>query len=125
MKNKIIMVAIAASLWGCDQNDQGAASVAPEATVPAEVVVPAVKAVTKAEESQEKKKKKLNLSIPESDLNGAVANDAGEEAKVLPDMFVKREQGTKVSGDVLRDQENEDYLDSVQGAQVKIEMKTD
>jgi len=86
-----------------------------------------------------KPKKKLNLTLTDdvmatsqSDLNNAIdiaENDFDEnnfdENNTLPNMFGEKQEGTTVGGGVIRDAENEDYVDSIQGAEVNVEFKID
>ncbi len=89
--------------------------------------------------TKEKPKKKLNLTlsddvvassarglgntieVAENDVDG---NGFGEK-NALPDMFGEKQEGTIVGGGILRDAENEDYVDSIQGAEVNVEFKID
>ena len=89
-----------------------------------------------------KKKKKpekpLNLQIPASSIPPAVAGIAEVETllgevegqgmkkkNVLPNLFEQKSARAKVGGSVIRDQENENYLDSLQGAEVNVEIEID
>ena len=71
----------------------------------------------------------LDLSLhPESAADPALQGDFSEHKK-LPDFFEKdkkekKQQKVSVSGKPLRDATNPDYVDSVQGAEVSIEVKT-
>lgn len=80
-------------------------------------------AVVKELDEPKKTKKKLDLSIPvESAENNTIESDTKEKA-LLPDMFTKSEATTKIGGGVIRDGENEDYMDSIEGAKIDIEIK--
>ena len=83
---------------------------------------------------KEKPKKKLNLTLSDDVMaiaeSGAATNiDVAEnnfdESNALPNMFGEKQEGTSVGGGVLRDTENEDYVDSIQGAEVNVEFKID
>ncbi len=87
----------------------------------------------------EKPKKKLNLTLSGDvtvssarGLSNAIdvaENDFDEngfdDKNTLPDMFGEKQEGTTVGGGILRDGENEDYVDSIQGAEVNVEFKID
>ena len=89
-----------------------------------------------------KKKKKpekpLNLQLPNSSMPLAVdgmaeveallgeeAGRAAERENVLPNLFEQKSARAKVGGSVIRDPENENYLDSLQGAEVNVEIEID
>ena len=83
---------------------------------------------------KEKPKKKLNLTLSDDVMviaeSGAatkidVAENSLDESNALPNMFGEKQEGTTVGGGVLRDTENEDYVDSIQGAEVNVEFKID
>lgn len=93
---------------------------------------------------KEKPKKKLNLTLSDDVIatsGGGLINtiDIAEsnfdernfdennfdEHNTLPDMFDAKQEGTTVGGGILRDAENEDYVDSIQGAEVSVEFKID
>ena len=84
--------------------------------------------------NKEKPKKKLNLTLTDdvmatsqSDFNNAIdiAENDFDENNTLPNMFGEKQKGTTVGGGVIRDAENEDYVDSIQGAEVNVEFKID
>lgn len=90
--------------------------------------------VQESEVNQKKPKKKLNLTLPEDVMapsisGSAVSIDVAEnslnEKNTLPNMFGGKQEGTTVGGGILRDSENEDYVDSIQGAEVSVEFKID
>ena len=72
------------------------------------------------------KKKKLNLTIP-LDTNLDSIEVAEKAPDLLPNMFAGKSEGTKVSGNVIRDEENKNFMDTeaIQGAEVSVEFKTD
>ncbi|OUS06643.1 hypothetical protein A9Q81_01795 [Gammaproteobacteria bacterium 42_54_T18] len=83
---------------------------------------------------KEKPKKKLNLMLTDDVMaiskSGSVnAIDVAEnnldEHNTLPNMFGAKQEGTTVGGGILRDAENEDYVESIQGAEVSVEFKID
>ena len=88
---------------------------------------------------KEKPKKKLNLTLSDDVIatsgDGSINTiDVAEsnfdehnfdEHNTLPDMFDAKQEGTTVGGGILRDAENEDYVDSIQGAEVSVEFKID
>lgn len=76
-------------------------------------------------EGEEKPKKKLNLSLLNNLADSASAKPLAEEQGVLPDMFATQESRTHLSGGLHRDEENPDLLDSVDGAEISIEIKID
>jgi len=80
---------------------------------------------SKRKEEAKKTKKPLNLQMPAGDdvVVGGVM-ELSEENK-LPDLFVGHKEGTKVGGGILRDAENENYADSIEGAEVNVEFKID
>lgn len=87
----------------------------------------------KATKHEDKKpKKKLNLTLSDDVVPGVEGTVSHSEAAIdvennnkLPNMFGKQEKGTTYGGGLLRDEENEDYVDSIQGAEVNIEIKID
>ena len=106
--------------------------------------VEATRSTEATKSNKEKPKKKLNLTLTDdvmatsqSDLSNAIdiaKNDFDEnnfdennfdENNTLPNMFGKKQEGTTVGGGVIRDAENEDYVDSIQGAEVNVEFKID
>jgi hypothetical protein len=68
--------------------------------------------------------KPLDLSLPAEQV---VADDDIDftEKSSAPNLFDQQAKEKKytVGGDVLRDKENLDYVDSVEGAQISVEMK--
>lgn len=125
-----MLVAVVVSLWGCDSQKEEAqpnkpvvvdpVDETPPQLDPSEKVVPANR-----NEEKPKKKQKLDLSIPEASIiQNDQAQDATEPA-LLPDMFDQVDSSTSVGGEFLRNEENEDYLDSIEGARVKVEITTD
>ncbi|MCG8672855.1 MAG: hypothetical protein MI867_25885 [Pseudomonadales bacterium] len=138
--NTLIILLFVAFVSGCDQAKEPASDKAPakveavkgdssqsENTASAKAPEVAQKVAEEAKEKEEKPKKPLNLAIPDTDVSAAAANDQGEagEKRVLPNMFGKSEQGTKVGGGIIRDAENQDYVDSIEGAEVSVEFTTD
>ena len=107
--------------------------------VPVTKSVEATRSTEATKSNKEKPKKKLNLTLTDdvmatsqSDLNNAIdiaENDFEEnnfdENNTLPNMFGEKREGTTVGGGVIRDAENEDYVDSIQGAEVNVEFKID
>ena len=78
-------------------------------------------------EEPEKKqaKKKLDLKLSEADMVLGEGSQAANQNQVLPNMFHEKKQGTKVGGGIIRDEENENYVDSIQGAKLNVEFQTD
>ena len=81
----------------------------------------------KTKEKKHKEKQRLNLAIPEENFNfpSGEVDELKEEATILPDMFEKTGKHFSVGGSILRDEQNEDYVDSIQGAQLNIKVATD
>ncbi len=78
------------------------------------------------EDSATKVKKKLDLSIPSTIPDTATGSvEASKDKPLLPDMFAKEESTTTIGGGLIRDAENEDYIDSIEGATIDIKVKTD
>lgn len=80
-----------------------------------------------AEELSTSSDKVFDLNVV-SDPSLPVSDDTDfSEREILPDMFDQAEKETRVSvgAKPLRDVENEDYVQSVQGAELKVEFKTD
>ncbi|MBV1920380.1 MAG: hypothetical protein KUG73_06835 [Pseudomonadales bacterium] len=77
---------------------------------------------------KEKPKKKLDLTLSQ-DVMALSTNSFDEsnldEHHALPNMFEEKQEGTTVGAGILRDAENEDYVDSIQGAEVNVEFKID
>ena len=86
---------------------------------------PEMAVTSKTSDAEKKPKKPLNLALPDSEISSADGQIDAEEQRVLPNMFGGSEQGTKVGGGIIRDAENLDYVDSIQGAEVSVEFKTD
>jgi hypothetical protein len=109
--------------------------VAPPATngvtadVASEPIAQASKVAKKKRKEKPKEKLNLTLSHDVIGLSGVVENsiDANNlhENNALPNMFEKEQEGTTVGAGILRDAENEDYVDSIQGAEVNIVFKID
>ncbi|GLQ31752.1 hypothetical protein [Litoribrevibacter albus] len=70
-------------------------------------------------------KRTIDLTLPEDwDAGNETLIDVPEN-KVLPDLFTEKEKTKRVSldGKVLKDEKNEDYIDSIEGAEVSVEVK--
>ncbi|MCG8315077.1 MAG: hypothetical protein MI976_17860 [Pseudomonadales bacterium] len=78
------------------------------------------------EEGEKKQvKKKLDLNLSETDMALGRHSETERQQKVLPNMFDAKKSGTKVGGGIIRDEENENYMDSIQGAKLNVEFQTD
>ena len=80
-------------------------------------------AIVKEPEEPKKARKKLDLSIPLESADNYSVESATTEMALLPDMFSKSEARTKLRGGLIRDVDNEDYMDSIEGAKIDIEIK--
>jgi hypothetical protein len=111
-------------LWvvGCTEPDSG--KVAPQAEVP-----PAITLQNKPNQSPPQlKPQPLDLSIDKlslSTVEGDTDVDFSAREHSLSGVFekTKKEKKTSVSAGVLTEEENKDYLDSINGAEVSVEMK--
>jgi len=101
---------------------------------PVDVVAPVTTVEQVSKVVKEKPKKKLNLTLSDDVMaiskSGStstidVAEINFDEHNTLPNMFEDKREGTTVGGGILRDAENEDYVDSIQGAEVNVEFKID
>jgi len=99
-----------------------------------DVVAPVTTVEQVSKVVKEKPKKKLNLTLSDDVMaiskSGSTSTiDVAEinldEHNMLPNMFGDKREGTTVGGGILRDAENEDYVDSIQGAEVNVEFKID
>lgn len=140
MKGYVVAFGLLFALAGCDTEQQQADTIEKSTTANvkevAESVVkqvkPESKETKKSEKQQEKKQAekpaqpKLDLSISESDLSTANSQQqaTADDPQLLPNMFGKKKEGTKVGGGIIRDEENENYMDSIEGAEVKVEIPT-
>lgn len=124
----------ASGLSGCGGSDNTATEPESKAAVsPVEPTVPVAPVVT------EKKKKAapapLNLALPTQELaiaqgGGIAGGDTSEshqsENNKLPNLFNgDKKEGTTMGGGIIRDEENENYIDSIQGAEVNVEFSID
>lgn len=133
MSKKIMLLVVVSVLWSCDQQKEEVVPVKKQeqAQVDAKPVVakPApkvsVEETATVKKTEEQPKKKLNLSIPEISLAEGTQSPGVQKPGVLPNMFEKRQASTSVGGEILRNEENENYLESIDGASVNIEIKTD
>lgn len=82
-------------------------------------------AASKQEDEAKKVKKPLNLHMPVDDSVAVEGTQNFSEKNKLPDLFVGHKEGTKVGGGILRDAENENYAESIQGAEVNVEFQLD
>lgn len=71
-------------------------------------------------------KKPLNLDLVPGPSGSSDETLDFSDQHALPDLFEKQEKDKRVSvgAKPLRDEANKDYLDSVQGAEFKVEIKT-
>lgn len=69
--------------------------------------------------------KNLNLELPDNKTPPSDVNGDLSKPDALPDLFDQEKKQDKVSvgGNVLRDEENLDYVNSVEGAEVSVEVK--
>ena len=78
-------------------------------------------------QSEQSTKNALDLSIDKLPSAGINTDDSADfSAKpALPDLFekTKKEKKASVSGGVLREEENPDYIESIRGAEVSVEVK--
>ncbi len=74
----------------------------------------------------EKNRPALNLSLNSAPSRESVPGEDFSKKNTLPNLFDKEEKEKKlsVSGKPLRDAANPDYVDSVQGAELSVEIKT-
>ncbi len=72
-------------------------------------------------------KKPLDLDLPAEEKSTSVDHEDFSEQKILPDFFnpEEQEQNTVISGKLLNDPSNPDYVDSIEGAEVSVKMKMD
>jgi hypothetical protein len=71
----------------------------------------------------------LNLTYAPSPQGGAVPGGQGQvvdEQNLLPDMFDQQKKARKlsISGGLLTDPEKDEYMDSVNGAEVSLKVRT-
>ncbi len=99
-----------------------------------EVIASEASEVVAKEKLEGKPKRKLDLTLSKdvmalstSSLKStiAVAESSFDEKNALPNMFGEKQKGTTVGAGILRDAENEDYVDSIQGAEVNVQFKID
>lgn len=76
------------------------------------------------DEEEAKKRSQLNVSVKPEDL--AHDTDYGEPEPKLPNMFEQkdREKSVSMGGRILRDEEEQKLKDSIQGAELQLEVKT-
>lgn len=70
--------------------------------------------------------KPLDLTLPETQSLATSADEHFTEKNSLPNLFKKQKKDKKVSlnGKLLQDKNNPDYVNSIEGAELSIEMKT-
>ncbi len=118
-------ISLLITVSGCDSKAPEPPVAKEKAAVVTDAPVEAT-ASTKKQEEKKKVKKPLNLAMP--DQEGVVAEDGVviAENNKLPNMFHdSKAEGTKVGGGIIRDEENENYVDSIQGAEVNVEFSID
>ena len=67
----------------------------------------------------------LNLDLPDNKTPPAEASADLSKPDTLPDLFDQEKKADKVSvdGNILRDEENQDYVNSLEGAEVSVKVK--
>jgi hypothetical protein len=83
----------------------------------------------RSEELDEKyptiKKRTIDLTLPEDwDKNQPMIDDLPQDA-LLPDLFSEKKETKDISlgGKLINDESNDDYVDSIEGAEVSVEIK--
>jgi hypothetical protein len=116
-KSGLFILVVATGLIGCSDSATPKAATEPRLSAP--TVVPAANT-----QGQAVSVKDLDLTLPPPSAEQQILGDFSEHHK-LPNLFSeeKKEQNMTVGAKVLNDVNNPDYVDSLDGAEVSVDLK--